>query len=82
MEEHQGTIIYYLQFFLFVFSLVWWIDIGANIMFILILSYFFLSGQADFLLADGEWSALSSIHSIGTIDLKLSSGKLVQLKNV
>ena len=46
----------------------------------LIFLCFFLSGQEDFLLVNGEWSVCGCSWCL--VDLKLTSGKIVQLKNV
>ncbi|XP_071678591.1 uncharacterized protein [Lolium perenne] len=46
----------------------WWIDTGANI-----------RGTQSVLMGNGSHA---SVHGVGTVDLKFTSGKTVQLKNV
>jgi hypothetical protein len=60
----------------------WWLDTGANIHVCanvsLFSSYQFLQGSSV-LMGNGSHA---SIRGVGTIDLKFTSGKIVQLKNV
>nr|CAE02547.1 OSJNBb0069N01.13 [Oryza sativa Japonica Group] len=46
----------------------WWIDIGANV-----------ARGSTVLIGNGSHA---SVHGVGTVDLKFTSGKIVQLKNV
>jgi hypothetical protein len=72
-----------LPFVLSVFqSTTWWLDSGANVH-VCSDTSLFSSYQAtrDFSVLVGNGSH-ASVHGVGTVDLKLSSGKIVQLKNV
>ena len=77
----MGTIIY-LQFFQFFQSTSWWLDKGANVHVCADISMF-SSYQTirDFSMLMGNGSH-ASIHGVGTVDLKFTSGKIVQLRNV
>jgi len=60
----------------------WWIDIGANIHVCADVSLFstYQTDQASSLLMGN--GARAAVRGVGTVDLKLTSGKTVQLKNV
>jgi hypothetical protein len=60
----------------------WWIDTGANIHVCADVSLFssYQVGQASSLLMGNGVSAV--VRGVGTIDLKFTSGKTVQLKNM
>ena len=60
----------------------WWVDTGANIHVCADFSLFsfYQAGQAGSLLMGN--GARATVHGVGTVNLKLTSGKTVQLKNV
>jgi len=60
----------------------WWIDIGANIHVCADVSLFssYQVGRTSSLLMGNEARAV--VRGVGMVDLKLTSGKTVQLKNV
>jgi hypothetical protein len=60
----------------------WWIDTSSNIYVCADISLFstYQVGHASSLLMGN--GARAAVHGVGTVDLKLSSGKTVQLKNV
>jgi hypothetical protein len=60
----------------------WWLDSGANVH-VCSDASLFSSYQVtrDSSVIVGNWSH-TSVHGVGTVDLKLTSGKIVQLKNV
>jgi hypothetical protein len=70
----------------FIFSIFqspsWWLHIGANVHVCskINLLYSYLGAQDSSILMGNESHA--SGHCIGTMDLKFTSGKIVQLKNV
>jgi hypothetical protein len=75
-------VIYDLLFFQFVISPNWWVDTGANIHVCadIFLFPFYQAGRAGSLLMGNR--ARAAIRGVGMVDLKLTSGKTVQLKNV
>ena len=60
----------------------WWVDTGANIHVCADISMFSsyqgLQG-VSVLMGNGSYA---SVHGVGTVDLKFTSGKIVQLTNV
>jgi hypothetical protein len=60
----------------------WWVDTGANIHvcadIFLFSSYHGLQGSS-ILMGNGSHAF---VHGVGTVDLKFTSGKIVQLKNM
>ena len=60
----------------------WWVDTGANIYVCADISLFssYQVGQTSSLLMGN--GARAAVRSVGMVDLKLTSGKTVQLKNV
>ena len=76
----------YSKFLPFAFSVCyspdWWVDTGANIHVCADFSLFsfYQTGRAASLLMGN--GARAAVHGVGTVDLKLTSGKTVQLKNV
>ena len=60
----------------------WWLDTGANVHVCTDISKF-SSYQTvqDFSVLMGN-SSYASVHGVGTVDLKFTSGKIVQLRNV
>src|SRR4051812_13894427 len=63
-------------------STYWWIDTGANIYVcadISLFSSYRVIGNRSVLMGNG---ASASVHGVGTVDLKFTSGRIVQLKNV
>jgi hypothetical protein len=85
VEDEGGTSGYgnLLHTVLLVFnSPVWWIDTGANIHVCADKSLFssYQVGRATSLLMGNRAHAF--VRGVGTVDLKLTSGKTVQLKNV
>ena len=60
----------------------WWVDTGANIHIsvdIFLFSSYQVGRTSSLLMENGVRAA---VRGVGTIDLKLTSGKVVQLKNV
>ena len=60
----------------------WWVDIGANIHVcadISLSSYYQVGRTSSLLMENG---ARAAVRGVGTVDLKLTSGKIVQLKNM
>ena len=79
---HLGTVIY-LLYFQFVQSTDWWVDTGANIHVCADISLFSsYQATARWVRTNGEWCTSASVHGVGTVDLKFTSGRIVQLKNV
>jgi len=63
-------------------SSIWWIDIGANIHVCFDINMFtYYQATRDLSIMMGNRS-YASILRIGMVDLKFTSGKIVQLKNV
>jgi hypothetical protein len=63
-------------------SITWWLDSGANVH-VCSDASLFSSYQVtwdSFVMMENVLHA--SVHGVGTVDLKLTSGKIVQLKNV
>nr|ABA95374.1 retrotransposon protein, putative, Ty1-copia subclass [Oryza sativa Japonica Group] len=60
----------------------WWVDTGANIHVCADISLFssYQVGRGSSLLIGN--GSLAAVHGVGTVDLKFTSGKTVQLKNV
>nr|AAM19019.1 putative polyprotein [Oryza sativa Japonica Group] len=60
----------------------WWVDTGANIHVCADISLFssYQVGRGSSLLMGN--GSLAAVHGVGTVDLKFTSGKTVQLKNV
>ena len=60
----------------------WWVDTGANIHVCADVSLFssYQVGRTSSLLMEN--GARTAVRGVGTVDLKLTSGKTVQLKNV
>ncbi|EEE68923.1 hypothetical protein OsJ_27787 [Oryza sativa Japonica Group] len=60
----------------------WWVDTGANIHVCADFSLFssYQVGRGSSLLMGN--GSLAAVHGVGTVDLKFTSGKTVQLKNV
>jgi hypothetical protein len=70
----------------FIFSVFqspsWWLDTGANVHVCSNINLFSsYQGARDSSVLMGNGSH-ASVHGIGTVDLKFTSGKIVQLKNV
>jgi hypothetical protein len=70
----------------FIFSVFqspsWWLDIGANVHVCSDINLFSsYQGARDSSVLMGNGSH-ASVHGTGTMDLKFTSGKIVQLKNV
>ena len=60
----------------------WWIDTGANTHVcadISLFSSYQVTGNGSVLMGNG---ASASVLGVGTVDLKFTSGRIVQLKNV
>ena len=60
----------------------WWVDTGANIHVCAdksLFSFYQVGRSGALLMGNG---ARAGVHGVGTVDLKLTSGKTVQLKNV
>ena len=60
----------------------WWIDTGANVHVCADISMFTsyqVARDSSVLMGNGSHA---SIHGVGTVDLKFTSGKIVHLKNV
>ena len=60
----------------------WWIDTGSNIHIcsdISMFSSYQVAGTFSVLMGN---SSHASVHGVGTVDLKFTSGRIVQLKNV
>ena len=75
-------VIYYLQFFHFCHTPDWWIDTGVNIHVcadISLFSSYQVRRTSSLLMGNG---ARAAVRCVGTVDLKLTSGKTMQLKNV
>ena len=82
LEEHRGTVIYYLQFFHFCCSPEWWVDTGANIHVCAdasLFSSYQVGGTSSLLMGNGSHAC---VLGVGTVNLKFTLGKTVQLKNV
>jgi hypothetical protein len=63
-------------------STTWWLDSGANVHVCsdaLLFSSYQVAQDSSVLMGNGLHA---SIRGVGTVDLKLTSGKIVQLKNV
>ncbi len=60
----------------------WWVDTGANIHVCADISLFssYQVGRGSSLLMGN--GSLAAVHGVGMVDLKFTSGKIVQLKNV
>ncbi|EEC66492.1 hypothetical protein OsI_32588 [Oryza sativa Indica Group] len=60
----------------------WWVDTGSNIHVCADISLFssYQVGRGSSLLMGNR--SLAAVHGVGTVDLKFTSGKTVQLKNV
>jgi hypothetical protein len=74
-----GNLPYVLSVFQYI---TWWLDSGANVH-VCSDASLFSSYQVtwdSFMMMENESHA--SVHGVGTVDLKLTSGKIVQLKNV
>jgi hypothetical protein len=63
-------------------STSWWLDTGANIHVCANISMYFSYqvARGSFVLIDNR--SYISVHGVGTVDLKLISGKIVQPKNM
>src|SRR3989337_223609 len=60
----------------------WWVDTGANIHVcadVSLFSSYQVARDCSVLMGNGSHA---SIHGVGTVDLKFTSGKIVQLKNM
>ncbi len=60
----------------------WWIDTGANVHIcadISMFSSYQVTRTSSMLMGNGSHA---SVHGVGTVDLKFTSGKIVRLKNV
>jgi len=60
----------------------WWVDTGANIHVcadVSLFSSYQVVRDSSILMGNGSHA---SVHGVGTVDLKFTSGKIVQLKNV
>ena len=60
----------------------WWVDTGAGVHVCADISLFTsyqVTGHGSLLMGNG---ASASVHGVGTVDLKFTSGRIVQLKNV
>ncbi len=60
----------------------WWVDTGANVHVcadISLFSFYQVARGSTVLMGNGSHA---SIHGVGTVDLKFTLGKIVQLKNV
>nr|CAH65753.1 OSIGBa0123D13.2 [Oryza sativa] len=60
----------------------WWVDTGANVHVcadISLFSSYQVARGSTILMGNGSHA---SIHGVGTVDLKFTSGKIVQLKNI
>ena len=60
----------------------WWVDTGAGVHVCADISLFTsyqVTGHGSVLMGNG---ASASVHGVGTVDLKFTSGRIVQLKNV
>jgi hypothetical protein len=63
-------------------SISWWLDSGVNVHVYsdaLLFSSYQVARDSSVLMGNGSHA---SIHDVGTVDLKLTSGKIVQLKNM
>jgi hypothetical protein len=63
-------------------STTWWLDSGANIHVCSDASLFTsyqVTRDSSVMMGNGSHA---SVHGVGTVDLKLTSGKIVQLKNM
>jgi hypothetical protein len=63
-------------------STTWWLDSGANIYVcsdVSLLSSYQVSRDSSVMMGNGSHA---SVHGVGTVDLKLTSEKIVQLKNM
>jgi hypothetical protein len=63
-------------------STTWWLNSGANVHMcsdVSLLSSYQVARDSFVMLGNGSHA---SVRGVGTIDLKLTSGKIVQLKNV
>jgi hypothetical protein len=63
-------------------STTWWLDSGANVHVCSdasLFSSYQVARDSSVLMGNGSHA---SVHSVGMVDLKLTSGKIVQLKNV
>jgi hypothetical protein len=63
-------------------STTWWLDSGANIYVCSdasLFSSYQVARDSSMMMENGSHA---SVHGVGTIDLKLTSGKIVQLKNM
>jgi hypothetical protein len=60
----------------------WWIDTGANVHVcadISMFTYYQAAWDSSVLMGNGSHT---SVHGVGTVDLKFTLGKIVQLRNV
>jgi hypothetical protein len=74
-----GNLPYVLSVFQFT---TWWLDSGANVHVCSdasLFSSYQVAWDSSMMMGNGSHA---SIHGVGTVDLKLTSGKIVQLKNV
>jgi hypothetical protein len=63
-------------------STTWWLDSGANVHVCSdasLFSSYQVTLDSSVLMGNGSHA---SVHGVGTVDLKLTSGKIVQLKNM
>jgi hypothetical protein len=63
-------------------STTWWLDSGANIYVcsdVSLFSSYQVARDSSMMMENGSHA---SVHGVGTIDLKLTSGKIVLLKNM
>jgi hypothetical protein len=63
-------------------SITWWLDSGVNVHVCSdasLFSSYQVARDSSMLMENGSHA---SIHGVGTVDLKLTSGKIVQLKNM
>jgi hypothetical protein len=63
-------------------STTWWLDSSANVLVCFddsLFSSYRVTRDSSVMMGNGS---LASVHSVGTVDLKLTSGKIVLLKNV
>ena len=78
---HMRTVIYLLFFPVFQ-PTDWWVDTGAGVPVCADISLFFsyeVTGYGSVLMGNG---VSASVHGVGTVNLKFTSGRIVQLKNV
>jgi hypothetical protein len=76
-----GMVIYPMIFSVFQ-SITWWLDSGVNVHVCSdasLFSSYQVTRGSSVLMGNGSHT---SIHGVDTVDLKLTSGKIMQLKNV